>query len=287
MTALVIDQRRKSLGALEIGRVLPHVSRRMVGPFVFFDHIGPVDMAPGFPRDADVRPHPHIGLSTVTYLFNGEMRHRDSLGYLQDIRPGELNWMTAGRGITHSERFETLRAHGGKLHGIQAWVALPNEAEETDPAFAHHGAEDLPTYESGGLWARLIAGEAFGAKAPVKVHSPLFYVHWALETGAKAQMPAEYSERAIYVADGALEVDGGVLETGHMMIFEPGKPILFTAQRPTTALLLGGEPVGERFIDWNFVSSSKERLEQAKSDWRAGKMKLPDADNQEFIPLPP
>jgi redox-sensitive bicupin YhaK (pirin superfamily) len=165
MIELVIDQRRKDLGGFEVGRVLPYAKRRMVGPFVFFDHMGPVDFAPGFPKNVDVRPHPHIGLSTVTYLFDGEITHRDSVGSEQVIHPGEVNWMTAGSGITHSERFEGLRAMGGGMHGIQTWVALPTELEETDPAFAHHPEADLPTYEGGGLWARLIAGKAFGAEA--------------------------------------------------------------------------------------------------------------------------
>jgi redox-sensitive bicupin YhaK (pirin superfamily) len=195
--------------------------------------------------------------------------------------------MTAGRGITHSERFERLRAEGGRLHGIQAWVALPLEEEETDPAFAHHGSEDLPTFEDGGLWARLIAGSAFRANAKGKIHSPMFYVHWQLATGAKAQLPAEYSERAAYIATGAVEVEGRGYEAGRMLVFAAGEPVLFTATRPATVMLLGGEPVGTRFIEWNFVSSSRERIEQAKADWRAGRMKLPDSDNKEFIPLPP
>src|SRR5436190_15333639 len=178
MIELVIDQRRRDLGGFEVGRVLPAAQRRMVGPFAFFDHFGPIGFAPGIPRSVDVRPHPHIGLSTVTYLFDGEIMHRDSLGSEQAIRAGEVNWMTAGRGITHSERFERARAEGGKMHGIQAWVALPVEDEEGEPTFAHHAGGDLPTYESAGLWARLVAGEAFGARSPVTTHSPLFYVHW-------------------------------------------------------------------------------------------------------------
>ena len=287
MLDMVIDQRRKDLGGFEVGRVLPFAKRQMVGPFIFFDHFGPVEFAPGIPREVDVRPHPHIGLSTVTYLFDGEIMHRDSLGSEQAIRAGEVNWMTAGRGITHSERFERARAEGGKMHGIQAWVALPVEEEETSPAFAHHPSEDLPTYEEGGLWARLVAGAAFGAKAEVKTHSPMFYVHWQLAAGAKAQLPAEYSERAAYVATGAVEVEGRNFEAGRMLVFAPGQPILFSAIRPATVMLLGGEPVGERFIEWNFVSSSRARIEQAKADWRAGRMKLPDRDNKEFIPLPP
>jgi redox-sensitive bicupin YhaK (pirin superfamily) len=287
MIDLVINGRPRSLGGFDVNRVLPFAQRRMVGPFIFFDHMGPVKFAPGIPREVDVRPHPHICLSTVTYLFEGEIMHRDSVASEQPIRPGEVNWMTAGRGITHSERFERARAEGGAMHGIQAWVALPLEHEETDPAFAHHGEADLPTYEGGGLWARLIAGEAFGAKAKVKTHSPLFYVHWRLDEGAKAQLPAEYSERAAFIVSGTVEIDGLRYEEGKMLIFHAGQPVLFTAVQPATLMLLGGEPVGPRFIEWNFVASSKERIEQAKADWRAGRMKLPDFDNQEFIPLPP
>jgi hypothetical protein len=287
MIELVIDQRRRDLGGFEVGRVLPFAKHRTVGPFVFFDHMGPIDFAPGFPRSVDVRPHPHIGLSTVTYLFDGEITHRDSVGSEMAIVPGEMNWMTAGRGITHSERFERLRAEGGRMHGIQAWVGLPTEDEETEPAFAHHGPDDLPTYEGGGMWARLIAGEAFGAKAKVKTHSPMFYAHWRLDAGAKAQLPAEYPERAAFVVTGEVEVDGRAYTPGQMLVFAPGAPVLFTATTAATVMLLGGEPIGERFIEWNFVSSSKERIEQAKSDWRAGRMKLPDLDSGEFIPLPP
>jgi redox-sensitive bicupin YhaK (pirin superfamily) len=280
----VIEQRRRDLGGFEVGRVLPSAKQRMVGPFVFFDHMGPVEFARGIPRSVDVRPHPHIGLSTVTYLFEGEIMHRDSLGSEQPIRPGEVNWMTAGRGITHSERFERARAEGGTMHGIQAWVALPREDEETQPGFSHHS--DLPTYESGGLWATLVAGEAFGARANVKTFSPMFYVHWQLAAGAKAQLGAEYPQRAAYVAAGSIEVDGQRFGRGQMLIFVSGKPVLVHAIEPAIVMLLGGEPLGERFIEWNFVSSSKDRIEQAKADWRAGRMKLPDLDNQEFIPLP-
>jgi redox-sensitive bicupin YhaK (pirin superfamily) len=286
MIELVIDQRRKDLGGFEVGRVLPFHSHRMVGPFIFFDHMGPAEFAAGFGRNVDVRPHPHIGLSTVSYLFQGQITHRDSVGAIQEIKPGEMNWMTAGRGITHSERFEHLRAHGGAMNGIQTWVALPAELEEIEPSFAHHDPEDLPTYESGGLWARLIAGEAFGAKAAVHVHSPMFYVHWALQANAQAQLPAEYPERAAYVAQGVVEVDGRQYHEGQMLVFLPGEPVVFTAVTPAIVMLLGGEPVGPRLIEWNFVSSSRDRLEQAKADWRAGRMKLPDADDKEFIPLP-
>jgi len=287
MIDLVIDARRRDLGGFEVGRVLPYAGRRMVGPFAFFDHMGPIAFTPGFPKTVDVRPHPHIGLSTVTYLFEGEITHRDSVGSEIAITPGEMNWMTAGRGITHSERFDHLRQAGGSMHGIQAWVALPTADEETEPAFAHHGPDDLPTYEGGGMWARLIAGEAFGAKAKVKTHSPMFYAHWRLDAGATAQLPAEYSERAAYIVSGEVEVDGRAFSPAQMLVFAPGQPVLFTAKSDAVVMLLGGEPLGERFVEWNFVSSSKERIEQAKADWRAGRMKLPDLDSGEFIPLPP
>ncbi|WP_397417828.1 pirin family protein [Phenylobacterium sp.] len=287
MIDLIIDQQRKDLGGFEVGRVLPQVRRRMVGPFVFFDHMGPSRFEPGFPRSVDVRPHPHIGLSTLTYLFEGEITHRDSVGAHQAIHPGEVNWMTAGKGVTHSERFETLRAEGGRLHGIQAWIALPTELEEIDPSFDNHKPVDLPTYESpDGLWARLIAGEGWGAKSRVKVRSPLFYCHWRMRAGAKGELPAEYPERAAYVVEGEVDAAGQRLTAGQMAVFKPGQPVLFTAVSEATVMLLGGEPVGERFIEWNFVSSSKARIEQAKADWRAGRMKLPDADDQDFIPLP-
>lgn len=287
MIELVIDARRHDLGGFEVGRVLPFARHPMVGPFVFFDHFGPVTLPAGLPRDADVRPHPHIGLSTVTYLFEGEISHRDSVGSQVAIRPGEVNWMTAGRGVTHSERFDTLRRTGGPMHGIQAWVALPVEAEETDPAFAHYGPQDLPTYDSpDGLWARLIAGEGFGAKARVKTHSPMAYVHWRLKAGAKAQIPTDYPERAAFVASGSVEIEDRALVAGQMAIFTAGAPVLVTALTDAQVMLLGGEPVGPRLVEWNFVSSSQDRIDQAKADWRAGRMKLPDLDHGEFIPLP-
>ncbi len=286
MIDLVISQRRRDLGGFEVGRVLPFARRRMVGPFIFFDHMGPASCTAGFPRTGDVRPHPHIGLSTLSYLYEGQMTHRDSVGAHQEIRPGEVNWMTAGRGVTHSERFEHLRSHGGTMDGIQTWIALPNGEEEIAPSFAHFDVADLPAYEAEGLSARLIAGAAFGAKAPVPVRSPMFYVHWTMKAGARGELPADYPERAAYVARGNVEVDGRAFGAGEMLVFAPGQPVLFTARTDAIVMLLGGEPVGERFIEWNFVSSSKERIEQAKADWRAGRMKLPDADDQEFIPLP-
>jgi redox-sensitive bicupin YhaK (pirin superfamily) len=286
MIDLVIEPRRRDLGGFEVARVLPYAKRRMVGPFIFFDHMGPVDFPPGIPKSVDVRPHPHIGLSTVTYLFDGEIMHRDSLATEQPIRPGEVNWMTAGRGITHSERFERARREGGAMHGIQAWVALPEKDEESDPAFSHHAGADLPLLEEKGSRLRLIAGEAYGARAQVKVHSPLFYVHAELEAGAAATLPAHYPERAAFVVSGTIEADGQRFDEGRMLIFERGAAIDCRALTPATVMLLGGEPLGERYIEWNFVSSSRDRIEQAKADWRAGRMKLPDFDHGEFIPLP-
>ena len=286
MIELLIPARRKDLGGIEVARLLPWAQRRMVGPFIFFDHIGPVDFAPGIPRSVDVRPHPHIGLATVTYLFAGEIMHRDSVGSEQPIRPGEVNWMVAGRGITHSERFEQARASGGPMHGIQAWVALPQEAEETAPGFSHHPAASLPQWREDGVSARLIAGRSGGQAAPATTHSPLFYLHWQLDAGARAELAAEYPERAAFLVEGEVEVDGRPVAAGQMLVFAPGRPVRFHARRASTLMLLGGEPVGERFIEWNFVASSRERIEQAKADWRAGRMPLPPGDDREFIPLP-
>lgn len=285
MIEMVIEQRRRSLGGgLDVGRVLPFAKRRMVGPFVFFDHMGPIDLPRGIDRSVDVRPHPHIGLSTVTYLFSGEIMHRDSVGSALPVRPREVNWMTAGRGITHSERFEKARAEGDHLHGIQAWVALPVADEETDPSFSHHGGADLPQWQDGGVSGCLIAGEAYGLSAAVRTHSPLFYAHLDLATGATAEIPSG-TERALYIATGAIELAGAAFDAGKMLVLRPGASSI-RATAPSTVMVLGGEPIGERFLYWNFVSSSKDRLEQAAADWRAGRMKLPDADHDTFIPLP-
>lgn len=286
MLETVIDQRRKDLGGFEVGRVLPNAHRRMVGPFIFLDHMGPVDFPRGIPRAVDVRPHPHIGLSTVTYLFDGEIMHRDSLGTEQPIRPGEVNWMIAGRGITHSERFERARAEGGRMHGIQAWVALPTESEETEPGFAHHGQSDLPVVSAPGVVIRIIAGEAFGGRAQVTTHSPMFYAHAELAGGERIELPQHYAERAAYVVSGSVEADGRVFVPGQLLVFRKGHDAVVAASAQTTLLALGGEPIGPRFIEWNFVASSQGRIEQAKADWRAGRFKLPDLDNKEFIPLP-
>ncbi|ABQ70908.1 hypothetical protein HY78_02395 [Rhizorhabdus wittichii DC-6] len=286
MIEMVIEQRRRSLGGgLEVGRVLPFAKRRMVGPFIFFDHMGPLDVAAGADRSLDVRPHPHIGLSTVTYLFSGEIMHRDSVGSEQAIRPREVNWMTAGSGITHSERFEKARASGDHLHGIQAWVALPTADEETAPSFSHHAGADLPHWNDGGVAGHLIAGSAYGLTAAARTHSPLFYAHLDMEPGATAEVPAGHPERALYVATGAVEVDGARYDAGKMLVLGADVSALRAVER-SAVMLLGGEPVGERYLYWNFVSSSHDRLAQAAEDWKAGRMKLPDADDQEFIPLP-
>ncbi|WP_415287802.1 pirin family protein [Brevundimonas sp. S1H14] len=288
MIELIIDQRRKDLGGFEVGRVLPYAKRRMVGPFVFFDHMGPVDMPAGIPKTVDVRPHPHIGISTLTYLFDGEITHRDSLGVQQDIRPAEVNWMTAGSGVTHSERFERARMEGLRLEGIQAWIALPNGQEEIDPSFQHVVPGDLPTWIENGVKGRLVAGETMGMKAGVSTFSPLHYMHLELEPGARFQTPSDHAESAVYVVQGLVEIDDSrPVGHGQMAVLSKGSPSVIHALQPTTVMVLGGEPVGERFIEWNFVSSSQDRIEQAKADWRAGRMKLPDMDDQEFIPLPP
>ncbi|MFZ5658099.1 MAG: pirin family protein [Pseudomonadota bacterium] len=286
MLELVIPARRRDLGGFEVGRLLPYAPRRMVGPFIFFDHMGPVDFAPGIPRSVDVRPHPHIGLATVTYLLQGEITHRDSVGSLQPIRPGEVNWMTAGRGITHSERFERARPEGGRMDGLQAWVALPSGQEEIEPGFAHFDAGQLPAFDDGGVRGRLIAGEALGLRGSVPVHSPLFYLHLELADGAAVPLPTDHTERAVYVAHGRVEAGGQVIGAGHMLVLAPGAAGTIRARGPATVMALGGAPVGPRYIEWNFVASSRERIEQAKADWRAGRMKLPAGDEAEFIPLP-
>ena len=286
MLDLVIDSRPRDLGGgLTVGRILPYAKRRMVGPFAFLDHMGPAAFAPG--EGIDVRPHPHIGLSTVTYLFEGEILHRDSLGSLQAIRPDAVNWMTAGRGIVHSERTDPLRrAAGGPLHGVQAWVALPEADEEADPAFAHHPEAGLPTLAAEGIWLRLIAGAAFGLASAVVTHSPLFYAHAELAAGARLALPEEHEERAAFVVAGAVEHAGTTVAAGQLLVLKPGGAPELTAAAPSRLMLLGGAPLGPRRIWWNFVSSRPERIEQAKADWRARRMTMPPGDSVEFVPLP-
>jgi redox-sensitive bicupin YhaK (pirin superfamily) len=259
----------------------------MVGPFIFMDHAGPVAVQPENSKSMDVLPHPHIGLSTVSYLFGGRVTHRDSLGVEQIIRPGEVNWMTAGKGIAHSERFEDPSSlAGGTLEMIQTWVALPEKDEESMPSFDNYKPEDLPVFTEAGVWMRLIAGNAFGLRNNVTTHSPLFYLHVVLEKATKFTLPKEHEERAIYVVKGSVEVSGRIYTSGQMLVFSEGADPLIISKEPATLMLLGGEPLGERFIWWNFVSSRKERIEQAKADWKEGRIILPPSDNKEFVPLP-
>lgn len=284
---LTIDKREHDLGGgFRVGRLLPFRRRRMVGPFIFLDHLGPLELAAGVPRELDVRPHPHIGLATVTYLYSGAITHRDSTGCRQEIQPGAVNWMVAGSGITHSERLEHARAHGALMHGIQSWVALPAELEETAPSFHHHASASLPVWQADGVTGRLIAGAMDGLASPVTTHSPLFYQHLEMQPKARHGLTAAYSERAVYVAKGELEVDGDRVHAGQLVVLAPGKTVVLEVLLQSTVMLLGGEPLGERFIFWNFVSSRRERLEEAKLDWANQRMKLPVGDDQEFIPLP-
>jgi redox-sensitive bicupin YhaK (pirin superfamily) len=286
---IVLLPRTADLGdGLTVHRALPASERRLVGPFIFFDRIGPALLRPG--SGLDVRPHPHIGLATVTYLFEGEILHRDSLGSIQPIRPGEVNWMTAGKGIVHSERTPIgLRAGGGALSGIQTWVALPGPYEETAPAFVHHEAAELPVLEDEGKRVRLIAGSLYGARSPVQTLSEMFYAEVTLDPGASLPLPVEHEERAAYLLEGAVELvpSGGRFEPGRLVVFRPGSVITLRAEQAGARLmLLGGEAMdGPRHIWWNFVSSSRERIEQAKQDWRAGRYGSVPGD-PEFIPLP-
>lgn len=288
MIDIVIEARSAALApGMAVKRILPFRMRRMVGPFIFMDHAGPVQIQPQNVASMDVLPHPHIGLSTVSYLFGGQVTHRDSLGVEQIIRPGEVNWMTAGKGIAHSERFEDPAAlAGGALEMIQTWVALPEKDEEANPAFDNYKGHQLPVFTENGIWMRLIAGNAFGLSNTVKTHSPLFYIHVTLDNGKSIGLPKEHSERAVYVVKGLIEVSGRTYSPGQMIVFTKGADATLLAKDQTTLMLLGGEPVGERFIWWNFVSSRKERIDQAKEDWKQGRIILPPTDNQEFVPLP-
>ena len=287
MPELVIDARNAAISAnMKVKRILPFRLRRMIGPFIFMDHAGPVDITVAQPSALDVLPHPHIGLSTVSYLFGGQVTHRDSLGIEQIIRPGEVNWMTAGRGIAHSERFEDPAALAGGLELIQTWVALPEKDEEAAPSFTNYTPEQLPIYTDKGIWMRLIAGDAYGLKNGVQTNSPLFYLHVVLQPGATFGLPKEHAERGFYIAKGSVEIAGVTFGEGKMLVFKKRDEPTILAKEPTTLMLLGGEPLGERFIWWNFVSSRKERIEQAKEDWKQGRIILPPNDNHEFIPLP-
>jgi redox-sensitive bicupin YhaK (pirin superfamily) len=288
MLDIVIEARNAAISkSMNVKRILPFRLRRMVGPFIFMDHAGPIAKLPSAPSSLDVLPHPHIGLSTVSYLFGGQVTHRDSLGVEQIIRPGEVNWMTAGSGIAHSERFEDPSAlAGGELEMIQTWVALPEKDEEAIPSFNNYTPDQLPVFTDKGVWMRLIAGNAYGLGNNVKINSALFYLHVILQQGAGFGLPKEHLERGFYIAKGSVEVSGNTYHAGQMLVFTKGVGPVILAKENTTLMLLGGEPLGERFIWWNFVSSRKERIEQAKEDWKQGRIILPPTDNKEFIPLP-
>jgi redox-sensitive bicupin YhaK (pirin superfamily) len=272
-----------------VTRLLPQVQRRSIGPFVFFDYFGPVTFAPG--KGIDVRPHPHIGLATITYLFDGSQMHRDTVGSVQEIRPGDVNWMTAGRGIAHSERTgDDVRAAGHRMHGIQSWIGLPQADEEAPPSFQHFARADLPEREEKGVTLRLIAGEAFGLKSPVKTFSPIFYADARFEAGGALHYPAEHEERALLIIEGEVHIGVEEIEVhgpGAMLALEPGEEVTLYTDAPARVMLLGGAPLdGPRHIWWNFVSSDKERIERAKQEWKDGKFGTIPGDDQEFIPLP-
>jgi len=281
----VIVPRARDLGGFEVRRALPSADRQMVGPFIFFDQVGPAEFLIG--NGIDVRPHPHIGIATVTYLFEGEIMHRDSLGTNQPIQPGEVNWMTAGRGIVHSERTAPeLREVTSNLFGIQTWIALPGASEETSPDFSHHKQSDLPVLSDGGKEVRLIVGSLYGERSPVKAFTEMFYADAVLQAGARLPLPAEHEERGIYVVSGKIRIAGDTFGAGQLLVFRPGDEITVEAAESSRFMLLGGEPMdGPRHIWWNFVSSSKERIEQAKADWSAKRFEDVPGES-EFIPLP-
>ncbi|MGH6870290.1 MAG: pirin family protein [Rhizomicrobium sp.] len=277
---------KRELGdGFSVARVLPQPRQRTVGPFVFFDYFGPVDFAPG--HGIDVRPHPHIGLATITYLFAGSQVHRDSLGNVQEIVPGDVNWMTAGRGIVHSERTgPEVRARGHRMHGIQSWVGLPRGNEQDAPSFQHIAKSDLPTLERDGVTLRLVTGKAFGLASPVKVPMEIFYADAQLRAGSHVALPPDHAERGAMVVGGTVEAGGARHGDGAMIVFDAGEPAGIAAVSDARVMLLGGAPLdGERHVWWNFVSSSRERMEQAKADWKDGRFpRIPG--ETEFIPLP-
>ncbi|KGM55444.1 pirin [Lysobacter daejeonensis GH1-9] len=284
MTTIIVP-RVHDLGGFQVRRAVPSLQARSVGPFVFVDHMGPAVFEPG--RGIDVRPHPHIGLATVTFLWSGTITHRDTLGSLQDISPGDVNWMTAGRGIAHSERTPAaLREGEHPLHGMQTWVALPKSQEEVAPAFFHHSAETLPHLRREGAWLRVVAGRAYGEESPVKVFNDTLYVAIDLDVDAEVRLDAGHAERALYVLEGDAQLDGTDIPERHLVVLDPGVAHRLFARSPVKAMLLGGEPLdGPRHLWWNFVSSSRERIEQAKQDWVEGRFG-PVPGDDEFIPLP-
>lgn len=284
---LVIEARPRNVGGFNVRRVLPTASRKLVGPFIFYDHLCRVDFPSG--QGLDVRPHPHIGLATMTYLFEGAFLHRDSLGFEQMIRPGDVNWMIAGRGIAHSERTPPeLKQSGGPLHGIQCWVALPLAHEETAPSFGHYPAASIPRLSRPGVELSVVAGTAYGESSPVRVLSPTLYVNARLQAGASLEADEQHTERAVYVAAGSVSLrgDDAVYGEGNLLIVPPGAVTLESREGANVMLLGGARLEGERHIFWNFVSSSLSRIERAKSDWQAGRFGTVVGDEQEFIPLP-
>lgn len=283
--SLVLEAPLRNVDGLSVRRALPSARRRLVGPFIFVDHLGPAELPQG--QGLDVRPHPHIALATVTFLFEGEIIHRDSLGFVQAIRPGDVNWMIAGRGIVHSERSSVeARQQPIRMHGVQCWVALPTELEETEPSFAHHPKSTIPRIERPGVRLDVIAGSAFGERSPVAVLSPTLYVHGALDAGATLTLDAEHEERAIYVVEGSIALDGRHYAAGNLVVLTPGLDVTFAAEGAARVMLLGGQKLaGERHVYWNFVSSSKARIEQAKDDWNHDRLGQVPGET-ERIPLP-
>ena len=281
---LIVEPKAKDLGGFTVRRVLPSRDRQMVGPFIFFDHMGPAEFPPG--KGISVRPHPHIGLATVTYLFEGEILHRDNLGFVQPIQPGAVNLMTAGKGIVHSERAGDDLDTTSRLHGIQSWMALPDDMQEIDPAFVHYPADDLPEFERDGVQVRVIIGEAFGHGSPVSVHAPMLYLECRMPAGTSLTLPDNYDERAAYVVEGDVSVEGKNLESGHMAIARSGKTVTVDAQGDSRVMVIGGTNLGRRHMWWNFVSTSRDRIAQAKDDWRAMRFGTIPGDDEEFIPLP-
>ncbi|GAB3388490.1 pirin family protein [Lysobacter fragariae] len=282
---IVIAPRIHDLGGFQVRRAVPSLQARSIGPFVFVDHMGPAMFEAG--RGVDVRPHPHIGLATVTYLWSGAMTHRDSLGSTQDIQPGDVNWMTAGSGIAHSERTPpAFRENRHPLHGLQTWVALPRSHEETAPAFHHHAAASIPQQHRDGTWLRIVAGRSFGEESPVAVFSDTLYVAMDLQAGGEVAIDDNHAERALYILEGRAQLDGADIPEQHLVVLDPGTRPRLRALTPIKAMLLGGEPLdGPRHLWWNFVSSSRERIEQAKSDWQNGRFGAVPGET-EFIPLP-
>jgi hypothetical protein len=284
--AQVIVPRTVDLGDFSVRRALPSGETRMVGPFIFFDHFGPAEFRSG--KGIDVRPHPHIGLATVTYLFDGEIVHRDSLGSAAAIRPGEINWMTAGRGIVHSERTGAeRRAKGDRLHGLQMWVALPADKEEIPPEFSHYGTEEFPVVRENGTTVHVVIGSLYGRRSPVRTTSETIFADVNLKAGARLPVDADHEERAIYVIEGEIEIGGDRFGAGRLLILRPGDQIAARAETDAHVVIAGGAPMdGPRHLWWNFVSSRKERIEQAKADWQKGYFGKVPGDEIEFIPLP-